>query len=343
MVRGGLRVTLKGVHTVRRKLADGSVRVHRYAWRGGPRLEGEPGSMEFMASYNRAIESRKALPPESFAWLVARYKESRAHTSLTPKNRNQEGRLLDRALDEFATAPIRIFDDVRMRKDIREWHERQAATPRQADLALGTLRKVLNFAMSDGLIAHNPASGHAQLHKSNRAEIIWTESDLEAICAVASSELTSAILLSARAGISRTDLTKLSWKEVGQHDIEYRRTKTNSFACCPLYDEIQAIIASIPKRGPLVLTNTRGLPWTPDGLSTAFYKARKKAGLEHLRFHDLRGTAVSFLYGQGLGDEEVAEIVGWEVKDVRSIKRRYVSREAVASALIARLKRTKTV
>lgn len=45
-LRGIAKVTAKG-------------RVYHYAWRRGPRLRGEPGSPEFMASYNEAIESRK--------------------------------------------------------------------------------------------------------------------------------------------------------------------------------------------------------------------------------------------------------------------------------------------
>jgi hypothetical protein len=45
------------VHVMRRRLADGSYRTHYYAWRGkgAPRLDGEPGSPEFIASYERAM------------------------------------------------------------------------------------------------------------------------------------------------------------------------------------------------------------------------------------------------------------------------------------------------
>lgn len=53
-----MRVVLKGVDTARSRLANGTVRVYRYAWRGGPRLEGEPGSPEFVASYNKAVADR---------------------------------------------------------------------------------------------------------------------------------------------------------------------------------------------------------------------------------------------------------------------------------------------
>ncbi len=111
----------------------------------------------------------------------------------------------------------------------------------------------------------------------------------------------------------------------------------------PIYPPIRAILNDAPRIGPIVFTNTRGRPWTADGFSTAFQKAKKKAGIQNLRFHDLRGNAVTYLYTEGLSDLEVADIVGWSEESVRQIKKRYVSRKAVASALIERLRRTKRV
>jgi hypothetical protein len=76
-----MRVVLKGIDSARKRLADGSFRLYYYAWRGGPRLDGEPGSAEFVASYNRAIATRPTKGTRSHtiealvdAYLVAREK-----------------------------------------------------------------------------------------------------------------------------------------------------------------------------------------------------------------------------------------------------------------------------
>ena len=50
-----MRIRLKGLHRVRMRLADGKITTYIYAWRGGPRLDGDPGSSEFMLAYNAAI------------------------------------------------------------------------------------------------------------------------------------------------------------------------------------------------------------------------------------------------------------------------------------------------
>jgi hypothetical protein len=53
-----VRVHLKGIHSAVAKLADGSKKTYWYAWRGGPRLPGTPGNVEFLAAYNQAIAQR---------------------------------------------------------------------------------------------------------------------------------------------------------------------------------------------------------------------------------------------------------------------------------------------
>jgi hypothetical protein len=57
-----MRVQLKGIHRVRYRLASGDIATYYYAWRGGPRLNGHPGSPEFVQSYHDAHSSRRQPP-----------------------------------------------------------------------------------------------------------------------------------------------------------------------------------------------------------------------------------------------------------------------------------------
>ena len=47
-----MRIRLKGINSKRKRLADGSLKTYYWAWKGGPPLRGEPGTPEFVASYN---------------------------------------------------------------------------------------------------------------------------------------------------------------------------------------------------------------------------------------------------------------------------------------------------
>jgi integrase len=40
-----MRVVLKGIHRVKMRLATGETRLYFYAWRGGPRINAEPGTV----------------------------------------------------------------------------------------------------------------------------------------------------------------------------------------------------------------------------------------------------------------------------------------------------------
>jgi hypothetical protein len=65
-----MRVRLKGINRSVRRLADGTIKTFWYAWRGGPRLTGEPGTAEFVASYNAAVTAKIA-PAQGHAALGA--------------------------------------------------------------------------------------------------------------------------------------------------------------------------------------------------------------------------------------------------------------------------------
>jgi hypothetical protein len=63
------RSRLKGIHWTTQPLADGTRETYWYAWRGGPRLRGEPGTAEFIASYHEAA-ARKARHRDNHSSVV---------------------------------------------------------------------------------------------------------------------------------------------------------------------------------------------------------------------------------------------------------------------------------
>jgi hypothetical protein len=67
-----MRVNLKGINSHTARLADGTTKTYWYAWKGGPRLQGEPGTPEFIASYNEAAARRlRHHPVDCFGFCKA--------------------------------------------------------------------------------------------------------------------------------------------------------------------------------------------------------------------------------------------------------------------------------
>jgi len=60
----------------------------------------------------------------------------------------------------------------------------------------------------------------------------------------------------------------------------------------------------------LARTTGRVFPMSPNGFRLAWERVRRRAGLEDLRFHDLRHEALSRFFEMGLTTPEVASISG---------------------------------
>jgi integrase len=95
------------------------------------------------------------------------------------------------------------------------------------------------------------------------------------------------------------------------------------------------VLARIPKRSPVILTNSLHQPWR--SFSANFVAAKKTAGITNLHFHDLRGTAATRFYLAGLSIRVIAEILGWSEDSVERIIRKYVGRGAATRAAIRQL------
>lgn len=79
-----MRVRLKGINRVTKRLADGSRVTYYYAWKGGPRLLGAPGSAEFHANYNAAVAVRATGKRNQLRSLIETYLGSPVFTRLAP-------------------------------------------------------------------------------------------------------------------------------------------------------------------------------------------------------------------------------------------------------------------
>jgi integrase len=337
-----VKIELKGICKV---MAKG--RTYYYAWRGGPRLRGEPGSPEFVASYNEAIEERRTPDQSRFRALVTLYRASAEYKALAPSTQKNWSIWLDRVGEHFGDLHIAQFDRPdKIRPIIRQWRNKWADKPRTADYALQVLSRVLAHAVDPlGKIAGNPCEGIKRLYSSDRSDIIWTEADIAEFKAVSSRELADAVDLASHTGLRLGDLIRLSWSHVGVDAIVLRTGKSRQRreAIIPLYDDLRAVLERIPKVATTILTTTRRKPWTASGLSTAVQRAKAAASWEakDLHFHDLRGTAATRFYVAGLSVRVIAEVMGWEEETVEKIIRRYVGRGAATRAAIAQLNETR--
>lgn len=329
----GKRVVLKGIYTTRAK-----GREYVYAWRGGPRLTAPVGSPEFLRQYQEAHAARKPMPaPDTIAGLIIDYRNSRAFKDLARATQKDHERAFPHILKEFATTPVIAFADPRIRKDIRRWHD-GFKLDRQADKMLGSLSRLLSFAVTDGALTTNPCLAIPARYLRAPDPTPVSEEDLQKAIDAAPEHVGRAIRLMARSGLARADAASLMWAHVRTDRIDKRRVKSKQRATPPMTAELSEVLAAMPRRtGVLtVLTNERGKPWaSADALGKAVSAAFKAAGVDHTS-HDLRATYACYLMGKGATDEEAAEALGWSIDTARHVRRHYVDDEAIFQGRVAK-------
>ncbi len=123
-------------------------------------------------------------------------------------------------------------------------------------------------------------------------------------------------------GARRGSLLSLKWEDVDLKDraVTFRNVKNSRNPdkvidhTIALSERAKEILAALPRS-----LDGRVFPMTANAFRLAFNRARKKAGVEHFRFHDTRHERVSNLFEAGWSDTAVMAMSGH--KDPKSLKR----------------------
>lgn len=360
---------LPGLHRVKAR-GKSAVTEYWYAWRGGPQLlkvtarsDQELATLVAQQAPDAIKAFKEGQQPKgdniTLHGLVTRYLIALEDMKGAPRTKKDLRKHLDRVRTDIGKLEIRALESKRARAFLIAWRDKSKATPKSADERMGALSKVLDWAVDQGVITRNPADGVTGLYKDpDRSAIIWEPQHLEILLAHAAKEFADFVLVSAYTGIRLGDLRALPRSAVGADAIVFQTGKSNRrrTAVVPITDDLRAILAAIPRRDSTTLLNSsRGKPWSQDGLESAMQRAKRDAldaaqakggptaesGIEERRIHDLRGTAATNFIRAGLGDEDIATILGWKSEQVGEIRRRYVSGQEIGLAIVRRMRENK--
>lgn len=332
-----VHVRLKGIAKATKKLANGEKRVYWYAWRGGPRLDGKPGTPDFIASYNAAV-AKRVLPSavESLSGLIRLYEKSTDY----PKNESTQRdykRYLTLIDAEFGNVPIEALKAPEIRGDFKEWRDGMQDKPRKADYAWSVLVKLLNFAVDRGKIAVNPCARGGRLSDSDRKDKVWTDDHIARLLAHASAEVSLVCFAALWTGQRQGDLLGLTRGNIKDGVLRLKQGKTGKKVAMPVPDALLAALARSEKGSALFL-NTFGSQWTEAGFRASFGKACDSAGIDDLTFHDMRGTFASRAAQAGCTIVEIAAVTGHAVAGGGALDATYIHRSLeLATTCIRRL------
>ncbi|OJY68613.1 MAG: hypothetical protein BGP16_05035 [Sphingobium sp. 66-54] len=344
-----MRLRLKGVYSNKKRLSDGSYKTY-YTLRGVGALnplpddEGEifaPGTPAFMRAYHAAIDApRKARAAGTLQSIIDGYQRSHAFTSLAPRTKSDylkaiikiETVKLTENTPAFATYPIEVVDDPKIRLRLLDWRDSMAkSSPRQADATLGVLRIILEWGRDRGLLSHNHATRPKKVYRADRSDKLWLPNDLAAFRSSASDEMLLALELALWTGQRQADLLKLGWSSYDGARLSFRQGKRKRKVDMPVPVALRSVLDAAPRRATTILTTPTGKPWGQVHFQHHWRKATLAAELDGLHFHDIRGTTCTMLAQKGATPSEIAAVLGWTVTTVNQMLDTYQAMTAQLS------------
>jgi integrase len=211
---------------------------------------------------------------------------------------------------------VRQFRADRLAQETRTKTQRTIAS---VNRELSMLRRMLNVAQREGWILRNPfAAGDSliSLAAENKRERILTreeEMKLLASCNTPQRAHLKAILICALdTGMRQGEIFSLRWRDVdlenGLLNIQAFHTKTMKERQVAITTRLKLELERLKADAP---DNPDGLVFgIVDNVKRSFTAARSKAGLNDVRFHDLRHTAATRLVGAHIPLSEVGRVLG---------------------------------
>lgn len=368
------RQMLPGLHRVQAQLAGGRQAEYWYPWRGGPQILKVTASD--LAALQQAVaaaapaaiarwqeqQTAERAPGKYLAGLITRYLDSAEYRGLAERTRKDYRRALDVVRAELGTMEVRALYADQARAVLIRWRDKFRDTPKTADSYLSALGLVLQWAEDRGE-ATNPIRDFPRIYRSQRADLIWEPQHLALLLPHCGADFARAVRFACLTGLREGDCCRAPKSAIGEHAIVWQTGKSRGrrTVIIPITDALRQLLAEMPKSdATTILTHSRGRPWKVAGLLSAMRRAKDGAhaaacrragvdpdaegadqvdsGVEHLRFHDFRGTAATNFVRAGLTIEDVAWILGWKKEKVESIVTRYVTAEEIALAIVERMR-----
>jgi len=221
-----------------------------------------------------------------------------------------------RRLRSITHGDVRQFRSARLKQKTRSDGQRTIAS---VNRELSMLRRMFNVAQREGWILRNPfAAGDSLISVADekKRERILTREEEAALLANCESRsrahLRGILICALDTGMRQGEIFSLRWSDVdfekGLLNIQAFHTKTMQERQVAMTARLTSVLESLRASAPAVLNGR--VFGINDNVKRSFAAARKDAGLQDVRFHDLRHTAATRLVGAHMPLPEVGRILG---------------------------------
>jgi integrase len=263
---------------------------------------------EFETSLRERYWRQKKLGETVHTWkeAVDRYKKE-ATWRPTTRATNEFSLTFFERINSIAVAAI-TADVVRAARDYVERSQR----PSSANRIMAVFRGVLRACVRWQWLAYAPPV--PMVHTPQKEIAVLDGPSAARLVAELPEHLKAPMMFSVLTGLRMSNTRDLTWDRVnlkeGHVTIPASQYKTNRDQRFPLSTQVVKLLSKLPHRTGRVFLYD-GKPITGKLGARAFRKARTRAGLDGLRWHDLRHTFASWVAQSGASDRVLQALGGW--------------------------------
>jgi integrase len=227
-------------------------------------LPGLPWSPSFMAAYEAALEGEaprieigaSRTKPGTINALVVSYFNSMAFQALAQETKRTRRNILERFRAEHGDKRSALLK----REHVNVMFAKKAATRFAARNWLKTVRALMQFAVTEGMLASDPTAGIKNLSGKTDGFRTWTEEDIAAFQArhpVGTRERLALALL-VNTAQRRGDVVRMGRQHIRNGLIEVKQQKTGTKLAIPIHPDLQAVLDATPSGHLTFLTTAFG-------------------------------------------------------------------------------------
>ena len=303
-------------------------KLRRYHRASGTAIDTALKGQELAAEVARLDAIHKPLPakPGTLGGLLDSYKHSPRYLNRKARTKSDYRKIMDYLAPAGGT-PLALITPGWIAK-LRD----KALAKKRAGFAnhmLAMLSAVFKHGAEYEAVTRNPVAGIANAEMTadrRRPNRAWTAEERRNVVEAAWPQLRLPLLLARSLGIRRGDIVRMPRGAYSNGWLAFRTGKTDTFMRLPvvgkLQIEVEAAIAAAPKGdSTLLCLNTRGKPWTANGLSVQlgkFFAECRDRGIMGPggSIHGLRHSVGAELRAYGYTAEQRKLFMGHDTDDM---------------------------
>jgi len=235
---------------------------------------------------------------------------------------------LKHLLPFFAELPLMQITKAAVRKYRQVRQKEKTLKPATVNRDLSVLRRVLYWAVEEGLLAANPL-GRLRMERERRTKRpVMSIREEQLLLAKSPDHLQRIILCALDTGMRRGEILGQRWEDIDLDNrilhVSHSKTPEGEARDIPLTNRLYASLVSHRKATGVVFTYDNN---PIKIVKTTWATSLRRSGIRHFRFHDLRHTANTRMMLAGVLQEIRREIIGHTSQRSRDVNDRYTQIE----------------